>query len=487
MAQQDGAEAQMQVKSIRQNAVLNVIKTLTSLTFPLITYSYAARILLPEGMGHFNFASSVVSYFSLLAGLGVATYAVREGAKIRDQEEKIREFSSSVFSINMYATLIAYLLLAVSLLCIPKLQVYRTTILILSLQIVLTTVSAYWICSIFEEYTVQTVLTIGAQALALILMFLFVHAPENLNVYALITVLAYSGSGLVLVFFARRYVRFRFMLRPDLAHLKRILIIFSTAIAATIYISSDITILGWISGDRYTGLYGASANIYKIVKQLLNAIVAVVVPRFAYYLGTEQTDRLKDLGNSLMNYMITICLPAMVGLLFMSEPIIVAFVGEKFIDAADSLSLLSVALVFAVFANFFANCILLAYGKELIVMKATILSAVINFALNLIFIPYLHETGAAITTIIAEAVMCVIVWYQSRKLLKIQTDAKIIPAVTAGCAAIAAVCLGVRFFMQSTEMKLLIGIPVSIVLYGIIQMGMKNTVVVELLQSRKKR
>ena len=51
----------MPAKSIKKNAVFNVIKTLMSMIFPLITFPYASRILLPEGIGKVNFANSIVS------------------------------------------------------------------------------------------------------------------------------------------------------------------------------------------------------------------------------------------------------------------------------------------------------------------------------------------------------------------------------------------------------------------------------------------
>ena len=68
-------------KSVAVNLVANGIKTLMSVLFPLITFPYASRILGAEGIGKVNYASSIISYFSLAAALGISTYAVREGAR----------------------------------------------------------------------------------------------------------------------------------------------------------------------------------------------------------------------------------------------------------------------------------------------------------------------------------------------------------------------------------------------------------------------
>ena len=76
----------MKKKSLDKNAALNMFKTLMSMIFPLVTYPYVTRILQVENIGKINFSGSVVSYFTLLAGLGISTYAIREGAGLRQDK-----------------------------------------------------------------------------------------------------------------------------------------------------------------------------------------------------------------------------------------------------------------------------------------------------------------------------------------------------------------------------------------------------------------
>ena len=54
-------------KSISFNLIVNGIKTLMSVLFPLITFPYASRILGASGIGKVNYASSIISYFSLIS------------------------------------------------------------------------------------------------------------------------------------------------------------------------------------------------------------------------------------------------------------------------------------------------------------------------------------------------------------------------------------------------------------------------------------
>ena len=89
-------------KSLGINAALNAFKSALSIIFPLITYPYAFRILHAAGIGKVNYANSIVSYFSLIAALGISTYAVREGAKLREDRDKFETFCSQMFSFNYY-------------------------------------------------------------------------------------------------------------------------------------------------------------------------------------------------------------------------------------------------------------------------------------------------------------------------------------------------------------------------------------------------
>ena len=85
----------MKPKSLKLNAFLNSLRGVLNLIFPLITFPYVSRVLSVSGIGKYNFSNSIVSYFVLIAGLGINIYAVREGAKYRDNKEKLNSFANN--------------------------------------------------------------------------------------------------------------------------------------------------------------------------------------------------------------------------------------------------------------------------------------------------------------------------------------------------------------------------------------------------------
>ena len=88
-------------KSLKVNFIMNAILTMSSFIFPLITFPYVSRILMPSGVGKVNFATSVINYFSMIAQLGIPTYGIRACARVRDDREKLTRTAHELLFINI--------------------------------------------------------------------------------------------------------------------------------------------------------------------------------------------------------------------------------------------------------------------------------------------------------------------------------------------------------------------------------------------------
>lgn len=77
-------------RSITANYIFNLLNTISGILFPLITFPYSSRILLAEGIGEVNFYQSIISYISLVVGLGIPLYAVREIARVRNDRKQLK-------------------------------------------------------------------------------------------------------------------------------------------------------------------------------------------------------------------------------------------------------------------------------------------------------------------------------------------------------------------------------------------------------------
>ena len=156
--------------SIKKNFVMNVILTLSSVIFPFISFRYVSKILTPVGTGKVSFATSVLSYYWIIACLGVPTYGIRAVAKVREDREKLTRTVHELFFISMIMTVIAYLMLFISIPLVPTFQDEKTLLLIISVEMILYTIGIEWMYKGLEKYTYITIQSILFKILAIILM-----------------------------------------------------------------------------------------------------------------------------------------------------------------------------------------------------------------------------------------------------------------------------------------------------------------------------
>ena len=168
--------------------MMNIILTMSSFIFPLITFPYVSRILLPTGTGKVSFATSVVSYFSMFAQLGIPTYGIRACAKVRENRENLTRTVHELIVINLIMSCISYFALFIALAYVPRLHSDRNLLILVSSTIILTTIGMEWLYKALEQYTYITIRSIIFKFIALIAMFLLIHKQSDYVIYGGITV-----------------------------------------------------------------------------------------------------------------------------------------------------------------------------------------------------------------------------------------------------------------------------------------------------------
>lgn len=476
----------MRKKSLGVNALLNGLRSALNLIFPLITFPYVSRVLSVDGMGIYNFSNTYVNYFVLIAGLGVATYAVREGAKYRDNKEQISEFASQIFTINMVSTLIAYLLLIGSLLIFSNLRNYVTCILVFSLQLFFTTIGTEWLYTIYEEYQYITIRSIVFKIISIVLLFLLVHSSNDYLWYAAITVFAGVGSNILNYIHAKSFCKIKFVRDTNWKyHLKPILVIFASAVAVTLYVSSDTTILGLLKDNYAVGIYGVAVKIYTIVSGLISGLLVVTIPRLAMLIGKRRVKEYSHVLQEVINSVSILGLPAAVGLVMLSKEVILIIAGKKYLDGTLSLQIITWALIFSNYSTIFNQCVLIPLKRESKTLRNTVITGLVNVGLNFIFIPLWSYDGTALSTVIAEFMVMVMNGWSARDyvgpILKSKRTFKSILDSIVGCLGIAMVCVLLKLGISSLILRTVLSIGLSVIMYGAILVFLKNKIALEYL------
>lgn len=479
-------------KSLSVNAFLNGIRNALNLVFPLITFPYVSGVLSVDGMGIYIFSSTYVNYFLLIAGLGISTYAVREGAKYRDNTERINTFASQIFTINIISTVVAYVLLLLSLVVFGSLHNYASAILIFSIQLVFTTIGTEWIYTIYEDFRYITIRSISFKIISIALLFIFVKTPSDYLWYASITVFASVGSNIFNYIHAKSFSCIKLVKQTDWQHhLKPTLIIFASSLAVTLYVSCDTTLLGLLKDEHTVGIYGVAVKIYSIVGGTLSAVLTVTIPRLALLYGKGKFEDYRKLLSKVFDTLSILVLPSSVGLIMLSKEVVLIIASAKYLDSTFSLQIITWAIIFSNFSWIFNQCVLIPAKRETKSLRNTLLTVGINIGLNFILIPVWSYNGTALSTVISEFLVMLMNGYSARDIVSkiIFTKKSVNNFVTSiiGCVGIVAVCIICQSLISSIVMRVFLSVFMSLIIYVSALILLKNEIAIQSWEKIKQR
>ena len=460
----------MKKNNIKVNTIYSIIKSVSAILFPLISFPYASRTLLPEGIGKVNFANSIVNYFSLLASLGLNTYAIRECSRVRDCPKDLSKVASELFSINMVTTGLSYVLLGVTLLFARPLDSYRMLIVVQSTTIMFHTLGMEWINSVMEDFRFITLRTVSFQMLALVLMFLLVKTPEDYLKYAMIMVVSQSGANIVNMLYRRKYCHVTITRNMQFRrHISPILLLFAMQISQVIFTNADTTMLGLLHSDTEVGIYSTAVKVYNIVSQVVSSILWVVMPRLSLYYAKKDYSLINPLLRKTLGFCLALGLPCITGLNMLSKEIVEIIGGVEYLDAAPVLQILTFSLLFSLIGgNFIGNIIMLPSLREKYFLVACIIAAVANVVLNALLIPTLSVHGAAIATVVSSLIILIVLLPRVEKEIQLGVLGKLVGPPVIGCVFIIVSCMIIKHIIYGLWIRFIIAVGTSVVGYGLI-------------------
>lgn len=475
----------MQPKSLKINSLLNMMKTVSSILFPLITFPYISRVLMPENVGKVNFSLSFVSYFSMIASLGITTYAIRECSSVRDNKTELSKKASELFSINLCTTFISYLFLFITLVFFKELNAYRSLIIIQSISIVFVTLGADWLNTAMEDFIYITLRTIIFQIISLVLMFIFVRDKNDYLIYAAISVISSSGANLVNIFYRKRYCNLHFTLDMKWKlHLRPILLLFVMILAQTIFSSADVTMLGIMKNDFEVGIYSTAHKIENILAQVVSSLAWVFMPRMAVLFTKKDYLKINQILEQTLKLLMFIGIPAVAGVCILSNEIVIIVGGDSFSDASLPLSILMFSFAFSLLGGtFLGNMVLLPSKNEKIYMVICCITALVNIVLNYVLIPWWGASGAAFTTAVSSLLIMILLILNKDKNIKLNylKSAMFTPII--GSGVIVLYCKVIKLVINNINVRVIISVFGSIILYFFILLILKNDFCIKIYNS----
>lgn len=389
--------------SVTFNFIMNFILTASSVIFPLITFPYVSRVLLPVGTGKVASALAVVNYFSMVSMLGIPTYGIRACAQVRDDKEKLSRTVQEILIINVIMTVVVYLVFGISLQAVPKFAEDKTLLLVMSSAIILNVIGVNWLYSALEEYAYITMASLFFKVIAVTGMFVLVRDRQDYVIYGALTIISNIGSYVFNFLRLGRHIILKPLGGYNLKkHIKPIAVFCAMTVATSIYTNLDTVMLKFISGDEQTGYYNAAVYVKTALVSLVVSLGTVLLPRLSYYIEKGMQKEFKRMTSQALRFVLMISLPLSIYFMIFADVGIAFLSGPAYMPAVLPMRLIMPTIVFIGLSNILGMQILVPTDRERKVLAAVVVGSVVDLILNLLLIPDMGAVGATIGTLVAE-------------------------------------------------------------------------------------
>lgn len=398
-----------QKKSLKSGFVMNAILTASQLLFPLVTFPYVSRVLLPAGTGRVSFATSVISYFLMLAQLGIPVYGVRACAKVRDDRRELTRTAQELLLLNGVTSLLACAALFFAIAHVDRLREDRLLYAVLSVSILAHAVGMEWLYRATEQYAYMTLRSIAFRAVSVVCLFLLVRGPQDVVRYGGITILAGCASSLLNLFRAHRFIDMKPVGHYRLGrHVRPMLVFFAMACATTVYTHLDTVMLGFMATDADVGYYHAAVRIKSILVSMVTSLGAVLLPRASYDVQCGRMDEFRRMTQKALRFVFVAAVPLMLYFTCFARGCIRFLSGAAYAGSVVPMRIIMPTLLCIGLTHTLGVQVLVPLGREKTVLASVVAGAATDVVLNALLIPAYASAGAAVGTLAAEGVvLCV--------------------------------------------------------------------------------
>lgn len=292
-------EKEMYEPSVKKNYVYRLFYEILAVITPFITAPYVSRVLGADGIGIYSYTSSIMTYFTLFAALGTATYGAREIAQHRDNKIETSKLFWEIELMTVGTSLVCLIVWGFVILFSKE---YRWYYIALVPTLLGTMFDVSWFFTGLEQIKYIVLRNTICKFLGIVLLFLLVHEKQDLIIYVLINSgISLFGSLSMWSYLPKILKKIDFKTLTFKKHFNETLVYFIPTIATSVYTILDKTLIGAITNSTYeNGYYEQATKIINIMKSVVfSALNAVMGSRISYLFAKKKIIEIKKKINSI--------------------------------------------------------------------------------------------------------------------------------------------------------------------------------------------
>ena len=444
------------MQSLKKNFIYNAILTMSGYIFPLMVYPYVSRVLGVANIGACNFVDSIVEYFTILSMMGMNTIGIREIAKCKNDQQKLDNVFSQLFSLNTLTTITAIIILIIATNIVPKFAPYKDLLYIGVGKLFFNYMLINWFFQGLENFKYIAARTIFVKILFVISVFLFVKTETDVKLYYFLVALTWAGNGIINFIYAKKYVSFNFTLKINKAIIGSFFILGVYWFMNSMYTTLNVAFLGFATNDIEVGYYTTANKLITVIMTMFTALTSVMVPRVSVALKSNDNSEAKALIRKAINALMLFAIPLIFFVFPFSQELIYLMSGKGYEGATTPLQIMTPLFFLVGYDQIIVLQTLLPMGKDKDILRNSILAASVGIISNIFLTLNFGKNGSAIVLILAELSVLLSSQFCVTKYLGLKIPFKLIIKHIIGFSPIIIICYVIKYFINSYVISLIV-------------------------------
>lgn len=402
--------------TVAQNTSFLTIASVLQKVISFFYFIFVARMIQVENTGVYFFAITFTTIFTVVADFGMGPVLTREAARY---PERSQDYFNTVFWTKIVFGAGAYLLVVVLANVLNYSPLTKTLIYVSGITMFLDNLltAFYSIFRARKNLIYESIGIIGSQFITLV-----IGTVALLNGWPLVwLIIAYTTASFLNLIFVSNAIKKVYNIRLHFVWNSAIFKIFlATAlpfalagIIGRLYSYSDSLLMSKMLSAKELGWWSVPYKITFAFQFIPVALSASVYPVFSS-LFINQKEAIGPLFEKAWRYLFAIVFPLALGLMAVADPVVKSVFGQQYAPSIIPLRILLVSLIFG-FLGFITSAVLNATNKQKTQTKLITLALGVNIILNLILLPRLGISGAAVSALVSSILLCLAGLYFARR------------------------------------------------------------------------
>lgn len=456
--------------SLKKNFFYKGLLTLANPIMGMVTFPYVSRVLGVENIGLVNFVDNTVSYFLLFATMGIGTLGVRAIATANKTKEDLNRTFSNVFGLNLLFTCSVLLVYNLLVFTVPGFRDYSELFYIGNAKILFSSLLIEWFFNGIENFKYITIRSLLVRFIYVISIFLFIKCSGDYKLYFSLTVLVTVVNALINLIYSRRFVQIVPKYLISKRFLRENIKLGIYAIMTSMYLTFNVMFLGLNTNNIEVGYYTSAYKLYHLILSVFGAFSSVMLPRMSALIAENNNDQFACLINKSMEFVAMFSIPLILCCSIMAPEIIYLLCGSGYEGAILPMRIIMPALIVVGMSHVLAMQVLVPQNKDNVLLKASVIGAVLSLIVNVLLVDKFQSIGSAIVLLVSETSLTLTyLWYiLSHRIIRINYSVFVRYALTALPSA--AVCVLTKVYIDNPIISLVIAVCFGVLMYVVINL-----------------